>query len=200
MIDSSKAEYIKGAVFPKDYPEWERSEIVLLGRSNVGKSTFINRFCSRKKLAYTSAKPGKTQVLNFFILNDEISFVDVPGYGYAKVSKKQREEFGKMIETFLTERTNLACAVLLVDFKVGPTEDDLLMYRFLKHFDIPVIVIATKKDKVKNSMWHKQQQTILTTLKLEAEDSFYAYSFENNKDMEKIHDLIEEKLKKESVD
>lgn len=194
MIELSKAEYVKGAVKPVDYPKWQLKEIVLLGRSNVGKSTFINKFCKRKKLAYTSSKPGKTQVLNFFSLNEELAFVDVPGYGYAKVSKKLRQEFGEMIETFLTTRENLICAILLIDFKVGPTEDDLLMYKFLKYFKIDVMVIATKKDKVKNSQWHKQQQKILLELQLEENDVFFPYSADNAKDMIRIYDMIDEKL------
>ncbi len=194
MIRVTDAEYIISAVSEGGYPDHERQEIVLLGRSNVGKSTFINRFTKRKKLAYTSAKPGKTQTLNFFNINEELCFVDVPGYGYARVSKKQREAFGKMIEEYLTTRKLLKFAVLLVDFKVGPTADDILMYNFLKYYGIKVIVIATKKDKVKNSQHHKQTVMIKEKLDLAPEDILYPYSNQNNKDVDIIHQMFSEQL------
>ncbi len=188
------AEFLKSAVYKEDYPEWDKKEIVLLGRSNVGKSTFINKFCGRRKLAYTSSKPGKTQTLNFFSLTEELAFVDVPGYGYAKVSKKMRQEFGQMIETFLTERENLKFAILLIDFKVGPTEDDLLMYEYLKFCKIKTFIIATKKDKIKNSAWSKQQKGILEKLSMAETDIFYAYSALKDKDMSMVHNIVEENL------
>ncbi len=194
MINVHNAEYTHSAVKTEGYPVHDRAEVVLLGRSNVGKSTFINRFTNRKKLAYTSSRPGKTQTLNFFNLNEELCFVDVPGYGYARVSKKQREEFGAMIEEYLTTRKNLRFAVLLVDFKVGPTEDDILMYNFLKHYGIPVIVIATKKDKIKNSMQHKQKTAILNKMDLDESDILYAYSSTNDKDVRLIHEMFETAL------
>ena len=195
MLKVHNCEFIISAVEEAGYPEADRFEVTLLGRSNVGKSTFINKFCKRKNLVFTSSKPGKTVTLNFFNVNEDLRFVDVPGYGYAKVSKKQREEFGKMIEEYLVTRTTLKLAILLVDFKVGPTEDDLLMYQFLKFHEIPVLIIATKKDKVKNSIQHKTQVAILEKLQLSEEDTFYAYSAESNKDMEKIHDIVEGLLK-----
>ncbi len=198
MIRVADAEYTISAVREEGYPVHERQEIVLLGRSNVGKSTFINRFTKRKKLAYTSGKPGKTQTLNFFNINEELCFVDVPGYGYARVSKKQREEFGKMIEEYLTTRDLLKFAVLLVDFKVGPTEDDILMYNFLKYYNIDVVVIATKKDKVKNSVQHKQKQMIAKKLDLAASDILYPYSNQSNKDVEIIHQMFSDKLNPET--
>ncbi len=194
MINVQNAEYTHSAVKTEGYPVHDRIEIVLLGRSNVGKSTFINRFTNRKKLAYTSGKPGKTQTLNFFNINETLCFVDVPGYGYARVSKKQREEFGAMIEEYLTSRDQLKFAVLLVDFKVGPTEDDILMYNYLKYQQVPVLVIATKKDKVKNSIQHKQKLMIINKLELQDDDVLYPYSNSNNKDVRIIHEIFEEML------
>ncbi len=161
---------IKDVVFeisatkPEHYPETNKEEIVFLGRSNVGKSTFINSFTNKKKLAYTSSTPGKTQVINFFLINDLFYLVDVPGYGYARVSKKQREAFGKMIERYLTVRETLKMAVLLVDFKVGPTEDDILMYNYLKYYDIQTLIVATKKDKVKSSLQSTHKKNIFNKL------------------------------------
>lgn len=175
---------------PKDYPQHDAKEIVLLGRSNVGKSTFINKFFSRQKLAYTSSKPGKTQTLNFYSLNDELCFVDVPGYGYAKVSKKKREEFGKMIEKYLTTRNNLVYAILLIDFKVGPTSDDLLMYDFLKYANLKVFIVATKKDKIKKTARDKQSKIIKKKLDLERSDIFISYSSEEAGDIEKIRKIV----------
>lgn len=194
MLKIHDAQYVTSAVKEEGYPVHEANEVVLLGRSNVGKSTFINKFTNRKKLAYTSAKPGKTQTLNFFSLTEELWFVDVPGYGYARVSKKQREEFGAMIEEYLVTRNALKFATLLVDFKVGPTEDDILMYEFLKFHHIQVLVVATKKDKVKNSIQHKQQKMIIEKMNLQPTDVFYAYSAENNKDMRNIHEIFENLL------
>lgn len=194
MINVNDAQYVISAVKAEGYPEAIRDEIVLLGRSNVGKSTFINRFTNRKKLAYTSSRPGKTQTLNFFNINEKLCFVDVPGYGYARVSKKQREQFGAMIEEYLTTRSNLKFAVLLVDFKVGPTEDDILMYNFLKHYQIPVIIIATKKDKIKNSMQHKQKMEIIKKINLDENDILYPYSSVNDKDVRIIHEMFEQAL------
>ncbi len=188
------AEFIKSAVEVVDYPEWDKHEIVLLGRSNVGKSTFINKFCNRKKLAYTSSKPGKTQTLNFFSLTDDLAFVDVPGYGYAKVSKVMRQEFGQMIENYLLQSENLAFCILLIDFKVGPTEDDLLMYEYLKFNQIKTLIIATKKDKVKNSAWVKQERAILEKLDMNEIDIFFAYSAMKDKDMTRVHNIVEEIL------
>jgi GTP-binding protein len=194
MLKVQDSKYIISAVHEEGYPDHNGQEITLLGRSNVGKSTFINRFCNRRKLAYTSAKPGKTQTLNFFYINDDLYFVDVPGYGYAKVSKVQREEFGRMIEEYLTTRIKLAFAILLIDFKVGPTEDDILMYKFLKFYHKDVLVIATKKDKVKNSMQHKQMIMIKDKMELDEKDEFYAYTANSDKDVVKLHEIIEKKL------
>ena len=189
-----EVEFTTSAAQQSQYPIDSLPEIALSGRSNVGKSSFINSILRRKNVAYTSSRPGKTQTLNFFKINDKFYFVDVPGYGYAKVSKADRLRFGEMIEEYLVTRTTLKLAILLVDFKVGPTEDDLLMYQFLKFHEIPVLIIATKKDKVKNSIQHKTQVAILEKLQLSVDDTFYAYSAESNKDMEKIHDIVEELL------
>ena len=143
-----KSEFIKSAVDLKSLPEDIRTEIMFCGRSNVGKSSFINMITNRKSLARTSSNPGKTQTLNFYLINDLFYFVDVPGYGYANVSKAIKETFGKMIESYVKNRENLKLAFLLVDFRHKPTEDDCLMYNFLKYYNVNVCVIATKCDKI----------------------------------------------------
>ena len=131
------------------YPVHEGCEFVFLGRSNVGKSSLINALCNRKKLAYTSSVPGKTIALNFYHINNSFMFVDVPGYGFAKRGLEERLKFGKMIEEYLHERAQLKLAFLIIDARINPTEDDCLMLNYLRHYNIPTLVLATKTDKLK---------------------------------------------------
>ncbi|HCT9706785.1 TPA: YihA family ribosome biogenesis GTP-binding protein, partial [Staphylococcus aureus] len=130
-VNTNNIELIISAVKEEQYPETELSEVALSGRSNVGKSTFINSMIGRKNMARTSQQPGKTQTLNFYNIDEQLIFVDVPGYGYAKVSKTQREKFGKMIEEYITKRENLQLVIQLVDLRHDPTQDDILMYNYL---------------------------------------------------------------------
>ena len=139
-----EAEIVISAVSPAQYPDTPLPEIALAGRSNVGKSSFINTLINRKNLARTSSKPGKTQTLNFYLIENTLHFVDVPGYGYAKVSKTERAKWGKMIETYLEQREQLRAVVSLVDLRHAPSQEDVQMYEFLKYYEIPVIVVATK--------------------------------------------------------
>ena len=174
----NKAEFVTSAVAPDHYPVHELPEVALAGRSNVGKSSFINKICQRKALARTSSKPGKTQTLNFFNINDEIMFVDVPGYGYAKVSKTEREKWGVMMEQYLTSQEALRGVVLLVDIRHDPTGDDVTMYNFLKHYEIPVIVVATKLDKIEKSQRQKHEAAVKRKLQFDPSDRFVAFSAE----------------------
>lgn len=164
------------AVSSKQYPETDIPEIALAGRSNVGKSSFINTLLNRKNFARTSSTPGKTQLLNFYNIDDSVHFVDVPGYGYARVSKKERERWGAMIEEYLTQRENLQAVVSLVDLRHEPTEDDKLMYNFLKFYEIPVIVVATKADKIPRSKWNKHEAIVKKALKFDSTDDFVIFS------------------------
>ncbi|MFE8112875.1 ribosome biogenesis GTP-binding protein YihA/YsxC [Mammaliicoccus sciuri] len=189
-INPNNVDIIISAVDPKQYPETGLPEIALSGRSNVGKSTFINTLISRKKVARTSSKPGKTQTLNFFNIDEQLIFVDVPGYGYAKVSKKQREQFGKMIEQYLTTREALRCVIQLVDIRHKPTQDDVLMYNYLKHFEIPTIVIATKQDKIPKGKVQKHLKIIRQTLELDPEDKLISYSSLNKDKTDNIWALL----------
>ncbi|MEB6341526.1 ribosome biogenesis GTP-binding protein YihA/YsxC [Mammaliicoccus sciuri] len=189
-INPNNVDIIISAVDPKQYPETGLPEIALSGRSNVGKSTFINTLISRKKVARTSSKPGKTQTLNFFNIDEQLIFVDVPGYGYAKVSKKQREQFGKMIEQYLTTREALRCVIQLVDIRHKPTQDDVLMYNYLKHFEIPTIVIATKEDKIPKGKVQKHLKIIRQTLELVPEDKLISYSSLNKDKTDNIWALL----------
>ncbi len=148
IMKVNNAEIVISAVSQKQYPGDRLPEIALAGRSNVGKSSFINKLINRKNLARTSSKPGKTQTLNFYKINEAFYFVDVPGYGYAKVSKKEREKWGVMMEEYFETRETLQAVLLITDVRHEPTNDDIQMYHFLKHYDLRVIIVATKLDKV----------------------------------------------------
>lgn len=164
------------AVRRSQYPETDLPEFMLVGRSNVGKSSFINTLVNRKNIAYTSGKPGKTQTLNFYLVNESFYLVDVPGYGYASVNKKIQEKFGKMIEEYLEKRDELIRVFMLIDFRHKPTEDDKLMYNFLKYYNIPVTIVATKVDKVGSSKMEKNKKLILDTLDLVVGDDLVLFS------------------------
>lgn len=175
-INPNNVEIMISAVKPEQYPETELKEVALAGRSNVGKSSFINTMIKRKSMARISSKPGKTQTLNFFNIDEQLIFVDVPGYGYAKVSKTERERWGKMIETYLTTRENLAVVIQLIDIRHVPTQDDVLMYDFLKHYDISTIIVATKEDKIPKGKVQKHLKVIRQTLEMESTDTLISYS------------------------
>lgn len=192
-----KADFFTSAVSKETLPEEILPEVMFCGRSNVGKSSFINMLTNRKSLARTSSNPGKTQTLNFYLINDNLYFVDVPGYGYARVSKSIKETFGKMIEEYVTTRTKLKMVFLLVDFRHKPTEDDCLMFEFLKYNNLPVTIIATKADKVKNSERKKCKETILDTLKLTKEDRLIITSSEKKEGLGLVLTLLDELLEKE---
>ena len=164
------------AIRRSQYPEVVLPEFMMIGRSNVGKSSFINAISGRKNVAYTSGKPGKTQTLNFYLTNNSFYLVDVPGYGYAAVNKETQAKFGKMIEEYLEKREQLIRVFMLVDFRHKPSEDDVLMYNFLKYYDIPVTIVATKVDKVGGSKKEKNKKVILDTLNLVVGDDIVLFS------------------------
>lgn len=193
-INTHNAEILLSAANKSQYPQDEISEIALAGRSNVGKSSFINTLLNRKNLARTSGKPGKTQLLNFFNIDDKLRFVDVPGYGYAKVSKTERAKWGKMIEEYLTSRENLRAVVSLVDFRHEPSADDVQMYEFLKYYEIPVIVVATKADKIPRGKWNKHESVIKKKLDFDKDDDFIVFSSVNKDGLEAAWDAILEKI------
>ncbi|OCA91282.1 YihA family ribosome biogenesis GTP-binding protein [Bacillus sp. FJAT-27225] len=174
----TSADIVISAVKPEQYPDSALPEFALAGRSNVGKSSFINKMLNRKALARTSSKPGKTQTLNFFLINEMMYFVDVPGYGYAKVSKKEREAWGKMIETYITTREQLKAVVLITDLRHPPSNDDVMMYEFLKHYNIRCIIIATKADKIPKGKWQKHLKVTKETLDADPNDPIVLFSSE----------------------
>ena len=183
-IESSNLETI--AVRKSQYPTDELDEFLLCGRSNVGKSSFINTVLGRKNYAHTSGKPGKTQTLNFYLLNNRFYLVDVPGYGYAEVSKEKQRKFGLMIEEYIKERKNLKCVFLLVDFRHKAQENDILMYNYLKYYNIPCVVVATKYDKIKASQKDKCEKSLKESLKLVEGDKLVLFSSVTKKGREEI--------------
>lgn len=187
----TSSEIVISAVSPAQYPDTALPEFALAGRSNVGKSSFINKMLNRKGLARISSKPGKTQTLNFYLINEILHFVDVPGYGYAKVSKKEREAWGKMIETYFTRREQLRAAVLIVDLRHPPTADDRMMYDFLKHYEIPCIVVATKADKIPKGKWQKHLKVTKETLELDKGDHLILFSSETGEGKDQAWTILE---------
>ncbi|CAM3981726.1 ribosome biogenesis GTP-binding protein YihA/YsxC [Catellicoccus marimammalium] len=190
----NQAEIVMSAVSKAQYPDTHLKEIALAGRSNVGKSSFINTLLGRKNLARTSSKPGKTQTLNFYLIENQFYFVDVPGYGYAKVSKKERAKWGKMIDEYLLEREELEAVVSLVDFRHEPSKEDCQMYQFLKYYDIPVIVVATKADKIPRGKWNKHESMIKKALDFDKEDDFIIFSSVTKQGKEEAWQAIEHYL------
>ena len=182
------------AVRTSQYPDDEKPEFLLVGRSNVGKSSFINTLIHRKNFARTSSRPGKTQTLNFYYVNDSFYIVDVPGYGYALTSKKIQAKFGKMIEEYLANRSNLKHIFMLIDFRHKPTKDDLLMYNYLKYFNLPVTIVATKVDKIPKGQWDKYKNILLKEMDLVHGDELILFSSLLKEGKEQIHNLIENKI------
>ena len=185
-----QSEFITSAVKRSQYPEDMRNEIAFVGRSNVGKSSIINALTNRKKLAKVSQTPGKTRLVNFFLINNDFYLVDLPGYGYAKVSKSEKESWGRVIETYLDSREQLKRIVLLVDSRHKPTADDIMMYDWIKHYGYDTVIVATKSDKLKNSEFKKNEKVIRDTLKIREEDKLYFFSSLNKKNSDALIDNI----------
>lgn len=192
IMDVNNVELVISAVRPEQYPETDLPEYALAGRSNVGKSSFINTMIRRKSMARISQKPGKTQTLNFYKIEEALFFVDVPGYGFAKVSKTEREKWGVMIETYITSREQLRGVIQIVDLRHKPTEDDRMMYEFLKYYDIPVIVVATKADKIPRSKWQKNAKIVRETLDFDSDDKFVLFSSETKMGKDEAWQFIKE--------
>lgn len=190
MITFQKAELVVSAPDKKSWPDTILPEIVLAGRSNVGKSSFINAMCGRKKLAYVGNTPGKTRLLNFFNLDDKYMFVDVPGYGYANISKTQLKKFGQMMEDYFAQREQKRGLVILVDARHRPTDDDLTMLEFARYYEIPVAIVATKTDKVPSTKLKNQLQMIRVELGLDEDEPLFPFSAEKKEGMEAVWNYL----------
>jgi len=186
------SEFVISAVSPKQYPDEGLPEIALAGRSNVGKSSLINKMLLRKNLARTSSQPGKTQQLNYYRINEELFFVDVPGYGYAKVSKSEREAWGRMIEKYMTEREPLRLVLQLVDLRHPPTALDVSMYEWLSHYDIPICVVGTKADKLTKNQMPKHAKIVRETLGIPKGQPLVLFSSETGMGRDELWSIIEQ--------
>ena len=179
------------AVRRSQYPTDNLPEYLLVGKSNVGKSSFINTIISRKNYARTSSNPGKTQTINFYLVNESFYLVDAPGYGYANLSKQKQKKFGLMMEDYLVNRPNLKQVFMLIDFRRKLSSDDIMMYNFLKHYKIPVTIVATKTDKVGITLQQKQRTQLLEDLELVVGDDFVMFSNVTKLGRDEIQEKIE---------
>jgi GTP-binding protein len=185
-----QTEFVISAVGPNQYPEDGLPEVALAGRSNVGKSSLINKMLLRRNLARTSQQPGKTQTLNYYKINGELFFVDFPGYGYARVSKSEREAWGKMIERYLRGREPLKLVLQLVDLRHPPSAEDQRMYEWLSHYEIPMTVVATKADKVSRSQWPKHMKIIRQSLGMPGHVPLVLFSSETGQGRDELWSMI----------
>lgn len=195
-MNLNNASLLISAVKESQYPKTKMPEVAFAGRSNVGKSSFINKILNRKNLARTSGKPGKTATINFYNIDNTLMLVDLPGYGYAEVPKSEKEKWAEMINHYLYTRENLMTTFLVVDSRHKPSADDLKMYEFLKDNQGCVIVIATKVDKVKKSELDKNLELIKETLNLDEDDVLIPFSAEKGVGVEDawevLYDVVEQ--------
>jgi len=190
MLKIKAAHYVKSAVIPSQYPEMEKPEIALVGRSNVGKSSLINTLVNRRNLARTSSQPGKTQTLNFYLVNDGWYFVDLPGYGYAKVSITLRDNWRKIIDRYLSQRTSLIAVWQLVDIRHPPTDLDQQMFQKLSELNLPRMVVATKLDKISRNQRAKYVKKIKDFLAIK-ENEIVLFSSQTGEGKEELLNKIE---------
>lgn len=190
----TSAEFVKSAVWPNQYPPATMPEIAFVGRSNVGKSSLINALVGRKSLAKTSNTPGRTQLINFFTVNSSLFFVDLPGYGFAKVPRSVRKDWGDMIETYLRERRNLALVVFILDVRRDPSADDLSLRDWLDHYRIPYAAILTKADKLSNQQALGRKKLIEKAMGKGASGNTILFSAKTRKGSEELWQFIERHL------
>lgn len=189
-----KVEYIISAVKPEQYPPGVRLELAVAGRSNVGKSSLINKFLNRKNMARVGQTPGKTQAINFFNINDEWYLVDLPGYGYAKVSLEVKARWGRMMQTYFQKRGNLLGVIQLVDIRHKPTEDDRVMVQMLRARGIPMLLVATKADKLSRSRQIAQLKIIAEALAVDDWKQIIPYSTTDGTGNKELHEEIDQLL------
>lgn len=189
-----KADFVSSFVDMKSLPEDKLPEIALVGRSNVGKSSLINKVVNRKNLAKSSSTPGKTRMLNYYIINGAWYMVDLPGYGFAKVSKAEKEKWGKMIERYLSSREPLRGVIQLVDIRHAPSENDILMKEWLTHYELPILLVATKADKVSRNERQKSLAVIRRSLNLSPDQKPIVFSAQTGEGVEEVKAALEEIL------
>lgn len=185
MLSAAKAEQFPAGALP---------EVAFVGRSNVGKSSLLNSLVNRKQLAMTSGNPGKTRLINFFLINESFRFVDLPGYGFARVSKDMKEQWGRLIETYLSQRQELRLVAQLVDMRHEPTADDLAMYQWLIYYNLPTVIVATKADKISRGNRDKHIRQIRSGLGLGAEGPVIPYSAKTGEGKDALWNMIAQYL------
>jgi GTP-binding protein len=190
----SKVEFVKSAVLPSQYPPATMPEIAFAGRSNVGKSSLINTLVGRKNLAKTSNTPGRTQLINFFVINDMAYFVDLPGYGFAKVSKSTKKDWGEMIEAYLKTRQNLALVILILDIRRDPSDDDLSLRDWLENCGIPYLYILTKADKLSNNQALNRRKIIEKIIQRSSKINTILFSALTQKGKNEIWQVLDDYL------
>ena len=200
MLIVKKAEFVSSFVDTKSLPDTGLPEIALVGRSNVGKSSLINKVVNRKNLAKSSSTPGKTRMLNYYIINSSFYMVDLPGYGFARVSKSERDKWGKLIEKYLSGRKQLRGVIQLLDIRHPPTENDIKMKQWLEHFEIPILLIATKTDKVSRNEKSKNLAMIRKSLNLQPDEMPIAFSAENGEGVDAVKEALDEILNPPDVE
>ncbi len=173
------------------FPAELRPEIAFVGKSNVGKSSLINTMINRKRLARTSSTPGKTRTINFYDIEGKIYFVDLPGYGYAKAPKTEIQKWGAMIEEYLLRRVQLKSIILLVDIRHEPSENDIIMYEWLKHYNYEIVIVATKADKLKRSQIQKHMSVLIKAFNLSKDDLIFPFSSESRVGKDTLWDFID---------
>ena len=188
------AEFMISAVSGQQYPRGDLPEIAFVGRSNVGKSSLINSLLNRKKLVKTSATPGKTQMINFFDVNHELVFADLPGYGFAKVPKAVQKKWQALVEQYLTTRENLLTVVLIVDIRRKPTDLDLHMQEWLEQSEVDYILVATKADKLSQAEQSKQLKHIRQAFLKDAKQEMVAYSSKNQRGRKELWKLLQKRI------
>lgn len=198
-VDINKSRYELTAVKPDQYPGVQMPEIALVGRSNVGKSSIINTLLNRRGLARVSSEPGKTRGINFYNIDDTMYFVDLPGYGFAKVSKEEKATWGRMIETYLNNRKQLKMVLMLVDIRHQPTADDRMMYNWIAEKSLTHLVIATKADKISRGQVQGRLSDIRKTLEIKTGAGLIAYSSETRQGRDQVWKEIEQAIIEEAV-
>ena len=196
----ANSELVISAAWKDQWPDDKIPEFAFAGRSNVGKSTLINMLLNRIKLAYTSSRPGKTRIINFYSIDDKIRLVDLPGYGFAKVSKAEKDKWGKMIEDYLSQRENLIEVILLIDLRHKPSDDDVTMYKWIKSMGFNGIVIGTKADKVKRSQLPKNLNLIRRTLNMDQDGFFLPMSSTKRRGKYEFWEMINKLLEVNGFD
>ncbi len=190
-MNIQNADFATSAVKPEQYPKDGRMEFAFAGRSNVGKSSLINKILNRKSLARVSGTPGKTITINFYNVDDTIYLVDLPGYGYAQRSKAETEKWGEMMESYLANRRELVQTILLVDSRHKPTKDDMQMAEWIRHYHERLIVVATKVDKLKKSEIEPNFELIWETLEMGEDDILVPFSTKDDEGKVTVWDMIE---------